>query len=134
MTTRTLFSDLAGHKYCQLVTFRRTGVGVPTVVWFALAGDRLYVKTERPSGKLKRIRNEPRVEVAPSTVRGRVLGGFVSGRARVLDAAEATVAEHALRTRYGLVRKLFGLVVEPIFALRGLTSAYLEVVPTGAAR
>jgi PPOX class probable F420-dependent enzyme len=134
MTTTARFAGLAGHKYCQLVTFRRTGAGVPTPVWFALEGDRLYVKTERPSGKLKRIRNDARVEVAPCTLRGRVLGAFATGRARVLDATEAAAAERALRTRYGLVRRLFGLVVEPIFALRGLAPAYLEVVPAGADR
>jgi uncharacterized protein len=134
MSTDPRFAGLAGHKYCQLVTFRRSGVGVPTPVWFAVAGDRLYVKTERPSGKLKRIRNDARVEVAPCTLRGRALGGFVAGRARVLAAAETDVAERALRSRYGLVRRLFGLVVEPLFALRGLTSVYLEVVPAGVAR
>jgi PPOX class probable F420-dependent enzyme len=134
MGTDPRFAGLAGHRYCQLVTFRRTGAGVPTPVWFAVSGDRLYVKTEHPSGKVRRIRNDARVEVAPCTLRGRVLGAFVAGRARVLDPAEAEVAERALRARYGLVRRLFGLLVEPLFALRGLAAVYLEVVPAGVAR
>jgi uncharacterized protein len=134
MTEETRFAGLAGHKYCQLVTFRRTGVRVPTPVWFALAGECLYVKTERPSGKLRRLRNDARVEVAPCTLRGRVLGGFVPGRARVLDRDESDVAERVLRARYGIGRRLFALLVEPLFALRGLASVYLEVVPAGAVR
>jgi PPOX class probable F420-dependent enzyme len=123
------FGPLAGHKYCQLVTYRRNGVAMPTPVWFAVHDGRLYVKTERPSGKLRRIRNDPRVEVAPCTLMGRMRGDLVPGRARLLGPDEEAVAERALRRRYGLGRRIFGFVVEPIFALRGLAPAYLEVVP-----
>lgn len=127
------FDGLAGRTYCQLITFRRSGVRVPTPVWFAVAGGRLYVKTETPSGKIKRIRNDARVEIAPCTLGGRPLGNTVPGRARILSAGEEERAEHALRTRYGVVRRLFGVVVEPIFRWRGLAPAYVEVVPAGAA-
>jgi uncharacterized protein len=128
----TDFESLDGHKYCQLVTFRRNGVAMPTPVWFAPAGRRLYVKTESPSGKLRRIRNDPRVEVAPCTVAGRRLGPPVEGQARVLEVREEPVAEHALRDRYGVGRRIFGLLVEPVLRRRGLASVYLEIVPTGS--
>lgn len=127
------FGPLAGHRYCQLITFRRNGAAMPTPVWFAVRGDRLYVKTERPSGKLRRIRNDARVEVAPCTVLGRMVGAPVAGRARILGPDEIDVAERALRARYGLGRRLFGLVVEPIFAARGLRPAYVEVTPAEVA-
>ncbi len=119
---------LDGHKYCQLVTFRRTGVPVPTPMWFAVQGDRVYFKTERPSGKLRRIQNDPRVEVAPCTASGRMLGPTVAGRARLLERDAIGTAERALRGRYGLGRRLFGALVEPIFRLRGRLPVYLEVV------
>jgi PPOX class probable F420-dependent enzyme len=123
------FAPLAGHKYCQLVTFRRSGAAVRTPVWFAVDGDRLYVKTEKPSGKVRRIGNDPRVEVAPCTALGRPLGEPLRGRARLLGPDESDVAERVLRSRYGVGRRLFGALVEPIFARRGLTPVYLEVVP-----
>jgi PPOX class probable F420-dependent enzyme len=123
------FALLGRHKYCQLVTFRRNGRSVSTPVWFAHSGGRLYVKTEDPSGKVRRIRRDCRVRVAPCSVRGRVLGPALDARARILPAVEAARAEDALRRRYGVGRLLFTLCVEPIFRLRGLAPIYLEVMP-----
>jgi hypothetical protein len=127
----TTFAPLDDHQYLQLITFRRSGVGVKTPVWFAPAGTRLYVKTENPSGKIKRIRNDPRVQVAPCTLRGRMLGPTIDARARILGPEETPRAERVLATRYGLVRRLFALVVEPFFRWRGLAEVYLEIVPDG---
>ena len=122
------FAQLADHKYCQLVTFRRDGKGVETPVWFALEGDRVYVKTEDPSGKVKRIRREARVQVAPCTVTGKHLGPATDATARILTSEHETRrAEDVLRRRYALGRRLFSLLVEPWFRLRGQREIYLEV-------
>jgi PPOX class probable F420-dependent enzyme len=123
------FGALEGHKYCQLATFRRDGHAVRTPMWFALDGDRLYLKTEDPSGKVKRIRNDGRVTVAPCTVLGRDLSPAVNGVARILPPTEAARAETTLRRRYGLGRWLFTVLVEPVFRWRGLAPVYLEITP-----
>src|ERR1700694_835073 len=68
--TSSGFGHLAGRKYCLLVTYKRSGEGVPTPVWFGLGKERLYVRTEADAAKVKRIRNDPRALVAPCTVRG----------------------------------------------------------------
>lgn len=120
---------LATFKYCQFVTFRRSGDRVATPVWFAVSDGRIVVTTETPSGKVKRIRNDPRVEVAPCTVRGRLRGPLVAARARLLPAHEEPAAERVLRGRYGLGRRLFAVLVEPFFHLCGQRSVYLEIVP-----
>ena len=123
------FGPLAGHKYCQLVTFRRSGKPVPTPMWFALDGDRIYMKTEAPSGKVKRIRRQPRVTVAPCTIGGRRLDGTVEGVARILPATETGHAEQTLRRRYGFGRWLFTITVEPVFGWLGRAPVYIEVTP-----
>jgi PPOX class probable F420-dependent enzyme len=123
------FESLAKHKYCELVSFRRTGTPVSTPVWFALDGERLYFKTDDPSGKVRRIHRDPHVQVAPCSLRGRRLAPALPGTARILAPDEEGVAEHILRERYGPVRRLFGLLVEPILRRRGLRAVYLEVVP-----
>ena len=85
-----------GAKYLNLETFRKTGVGVPTPVWFA--GDVLrnaptitvfYIYSEADAGKVKRIRNNPKVHVAPCTMRGDVRGAWIDGRARICEDDEA---------------------------------------------
>ena len=77
------FDALANHKYCLLVTYRRSGEPVATPVWFGPgAADLIYVRSEAELGKVKRIRNDPRVEVAACTARGKPLQAAAPGRAR----------------------------------------------------
>ena len=69
------FEAFAGHKYLNLETFKKSGEGVKTPVWFAadpasdLASDaaRLYAYTIGNSGKVKRIRNNGRVRSRRAT-------------------------------------------------------------------
>ena len=123
------FDALRGSKYCLLVSFRRSGEPVPTPVWFGLdAQGAMYIQTEAQAGKVKRVRADPRVRVAPSTARGKPTGPLAAGRARVLPAQDAERAERALRANYGLGRRLY----ERIFSAP-LTSVYLEVTPEPAA-
>ncbi len=98
----TQFTSLRGHDYIDLVTFRRSGVGVHTPVWFAQAGGKLYVMTRSDSGKMKRIRNNPRVEVAACSARGRRLGPATSATARL--APDQPAGRSAIRRKYSLAR------------------------------
>ncbi len=97
-----MFPQLHGHQYIDLVTFRKTGVGVHTPVWFAAESGKLYIFSRRDAGKMKRIRNNARVELAPCTIRGRVLGPHMPATARV--AADQEAARQAIRRKYWLAR------------------------------
>lgn len=120
------FEDLRNHKYCLLVTYKRGGEPVPTPVWFGLADGELYVRTEAAAAKVGRIGSDPRVRVAPCTLRGKPLGRSAEGRARVLeDTAEQERAEATLRANYGLARKLYGGAGDAL----GTETVYLEITP-----
>jgi PPOX class probable F420-dependent enzyme len=106
----TAFTNLAGHQYISLTTFRQNGQPVPTPVWFAQEGDQLYVLTLPTAGKVKRIQHTARVTVAPCDVRGNLLGGAVEGHARILDADEGQQANALLTRKYGLIKRLFDLL------------------------
>jgi PPOX class probable F420-dependent enzyme len=114
--------DLTTHRHVLLVSFRRDGRPVPTPVWFACAGDALYVRSEADAGKIKRVRRDSRVLVAPCDARGRLLGPPREARGRVLGSDETLKAEVALAARYGRTRRL----VERLF-FRDRQFAYLEV-------
>jgi uncharacterized protein len=125
---RGSFDSLRGHKYGLVVTFKRDGTPVPTPVWFGLDGEgRLYFRTGAEVAKVRRLRAEPRVLVAPCTVRGKPLGPSVEGRARMLGAAEKEHAEAAIQSNYGLGRRLYEGAADAV----GADEAYVEVVPTG---
>lgn len=117
------FGNLEGHEYMRLTTFRKSGEGVPTPVWFAREGDRLYVTTQATSGKVKRISHTAQVRIEPCTVRGDVLGPAADGRARVVTGEEAQRANSALSRKYGLKKRLFELFS------RGGNRTYLEITP-----
>jgi hypothetical protein len=117
--------QVAAHKRALLVTYRRDGTPVPTPVWAAPGGGRLYVRSERDAGKLKRLRNDARLLVAPCTVRGKPLGAPLEARARMLGPAEEAVAERALAARYGFGRELF----ERTMDLLRVDMCFLEITP-----
>jgi PPOX class probable F420-dependent enzyme len=113
------------------VTFKRDGSAVPTPIWFGLdERGRMYFRTGVDVAKVKWIRNEARVLVAPCTVRGKPLGASIEARARVLSEGEKVHAEAAIRSNYGLGRRLYERAVDAV----GVEEAYVEVEPAGSAR
>src|SRR5262249_33844120 len=86
----------------SLETFKRNGQGVRTPVWFVPYNDALYVYTEADSWKVKRIRNNPHVRVAPCTVRGDIKGPWVHATASLVEGNERLVADKLLNRKYPL--------------------------------
>ena len=121
------FDALAGGRYVRLSTFRKTGAAVPTPVWFARLGENLYVVTGRNTGKVKRIRNNPGVAIAPSDFRGRPKGRDLRAVAGLTDERKGGPADRALRGKYGWQYRVFELVE----GLRGAADdlVYLELRP-----
>jgi hypothetical protein len=108
------FSKFAGNKYLNLETFKKNGEGVKTPIWFAAdpsanlgsSEAKLYAYTIGVSGKVKRIRNNPRVRIAPCDMRGRLLGEWVDARAEIVSGAEAKRGIELLNKKYFPWRQL----------------------------
>ncbi len=97
-------SEIQGQKYISLTTFRKTGVAVPTPVWFGEGNGKLYFMTRGDMGKSKRIRNNPQVRVAPCTIRGKVTGAEFPATARFLPPEEHAQARAAINQKYWMAR------------------------------
>ena len=112
------FAAFAGHKYLNLETFKKSGEGVKTPVWFATdpsvsldsSNAKLYVYTIGVSGKVKRIRNSSRVRIAPCDMRGRVLGEWVEALAEIVTGEEAARGMQLLNRKYFPWKQLLGFV------------------------
>jgi PPOX class probable F420-dependent enzyme len=118
--------QFAKAKHLSLETFRKTGVGVRTPVWFAedpAQPARFYVYTLPDSGKAKRIRNNPRVRIAPCNMRGDLRGAWVDARARICDSDEATKGQSLLKQKYGLAKTIGDF----FSGLRGRTQIVLAI-------
>jgi uncharacterized protein len=124
---RTGFDALAGHTHALLVTYKRDGTGVPTPVWFARDGDRVYVWTEINAYKAKRVRRDPRALLAPCGPTGAPHGPPIAARGRVLaDEHERRHAAAAIRSQWGPGRRLFELFSRPLTDVH-----YIEFEPAG---
>ena len=101
---------LAGEKYINLETYRKDGRGVRTPVWFVESGSGdgsiLYVRTSDDTGKYKRIRNNPSVQIAPCDMRGSVKGKWVKGEARIASEEEKLKVFKMLEKKYGIIYKM----------------------------
>ena len=102
------FNQFEKQKYLNLETFRKNGESMKTPVWFTQAGQTIYVLTMANSGKVKRIGNNGRVNIAPCKMDGKLTGTWVPAQARqVTDPAVSTTVDRLLDKKYGLLKKMF---------------------------
>jgi PPOX class probable F420-dependent enzyme len=95
------FASLSPYEFVLLTTFRKSGSGVPTAMWFAHEQGNLYMVTGRATGKLKRIRTTSRVLLAPCDLMGNMLGSQMEAYARELPVAQHAHANAFLAQKYG---------------------------------
>lgn len=87
-------------RYVALTTYRKTGVAVTTPVWIARDGDRLLVWTGQHAGKVRRIRGNDSVALAPCTMSGSARGATISAQASILPGERLGEVFVALRQKY----------------------------------
>ena len=120
----TSLQPLSRHWAVLLTTFRRDGTAVATPVSLAVAGDRGYIRSPGNAGKVKRLRRNAQVELAPCTPRGRPTGPAMRAVARPLHGEEARQAARALRHRHPILQ---GVAVPLAHRLLRCGTAYYEV-------
>ena len=105
----SLHTTFDRQKYLNLETFRKNGNGVKTPVWFVGEGDALFVRTIANSGKVKRIRNQQLVHIAPCKMDGALLGDWVEASSRLVTDPEIDrKVDRLLGKKYRFMKFLFG--------------------------
>ena len=123
------FAALGDESFVLLTTFRRSGVAVPTPVWVAADGEDLVVLTPADSGKVKRLRNDARVELRPCGRFGAVAPGAptVAGLATVEPAAVEPVRS-LVKAKYGLEYSVC-MLIERVVARGAKARVGLRITP-----
>ncbi len=98
-------AQFANQNYLNMESYRKSGEAIRTPLWFVQDGDVLYFYTVAHSFKVKRLKNNPRIRIAPCDMRGNLKGDWVDATARVLDTAEASHADNLLNQKYGLLKR-----------------------------
>jgi len=126
--------DLAAEPYISLTTFKRDGTPVSTPVWVAGTDGRLLVHSAADTWKVKRIRRDGHVRVAPCGATGKVRGEALEGVARIrTDTARVEALE---ARKYGLTYRLIGTFRAIARRLRREAppeSVTIEITPGGRA-
>ncbi len=107
---------LADHRFVSLTTFRRSGAPVSTPVWVGRDGQSLVVLTPVGSGKVKRLRHDPRVEVRPC---GR-FGGVAEGVASVPGTAEVRAADADVHRARATIRATYPIESRVVLGIERL--------------
>ena len=106
----SIHTTLDHQQYLNLETFRKNNIGVKTPVWFVEDGSTLFVRTGATSGKVKRIRNNHQVHIAPCKMDGALLGDWIEASARLVSDQEIDrKVDRLLGKKYGLMKTMFGL-------------------------
>jgi uncharacterized protein len=105
MCAASTFDVLQSNKYVSLESFRKTGQGVRTPIWFAAdpadaTPKTLYIYSTADSGKAKRIRRNSRVRIAACDMRGHLLGDWIEARGEIVAGEEAQRGMRLLNTKY----------------------------------
>jgi PPOX class probable F420-dependent enzyme len=90
---------LAKEPFVTITTFKRDGTPVSVPVWCAADNGTLLVFSEADSWKVKRIRRDSHVRLAPCSARGRPRGPAVDADASLVE--QTTTVEALLAQKYG---------------------------------
>jgi PPOX class probable F420-dependent enzyme len=110
------FAALGDEQFLSLTTFRKSGERVSTPMWVVRDGDALIMFTPQASGKLKRLRNSPHVELRPSNQFGRVKDGVEP----VAGVAEVLTDEDSLERATGMIRRKYGFAYQIVMGIERL--------------
>jgi PPOX class probable F420-dependent enzyme len=123
-------ATLAKAQYLSITTFKRDGTPVSTPVWVAADNGALLVHSEAKSWKVKRIRRDGHVRIAPCSARGSIHGDPVDADATI-DEDTATV-EKLLAKKYGLIfraEKSFTAIMRKLRRKAPAPSVTIRIVP-----
>jgi uncharacterized protein len=124
--------DFAGFdktRQIVLVTFKRSGEAMPSPINHGVADGKIYVRTDASTGKVKRIRNNPRVVVVPSSLRGKPKGPAVAGEARILPESEHAHANNVIAANWSMPMKALERSLDKSSEALRIPMAYIEITP-----
>ncbi|NND86308.1 MAG: PPOX class F420-dependent oxidoreductase [Nitrosopumilus sp.] len=97
---------IKSQKCISLETYRKNNQPVKTPVWFVVKNNLIYVVTRSKTGKVKRLKNNSNVRIAPCTFKGKITGDEISGVVTILNDEEAKEVVKWRDKKYGLIAKI----------------------------
>jgi len=103
-------SQFTESKYKNIETYKKNGSGVRTPVWFIIHQGLIYFRTDKKSGKVKRLKNNPHVKIAPCDIRGNVKNEWLDRKVHFANSEESAIVYAMIGKKYGVKAKLVRIV------------------------
>ena len=94
------------QKVISIESYKKNGTPVQTPVWLVEDAGTIYVRTSPKTWKVRRIRKNPAVRIAPSNMRGTILGSWVKGEAHFAEGEEASRILNLFKKKYGIMGRI----------------------------
>jgi PPOX class probable F420-dependent enzyme len=120
-------SQFTNGRLLALESIRKNGQPIVTPLLFIVQDGAFYMRTPASTAKVKRIRRHPFVRLAPADWRGRPVGDWLVGEAKIYPAVEMAWVNERFKEKYGLVKRL----IDWRNSLRRPGFVVIEVTPTG---
>jgi len=122
------------EKYVSLETYKKDGHYVRTPLWFVIYNDLIYVITLEATGKVKRIKNNNTVRIAPCSFKGEPKKIWIKGKVEKIIGDEANEVIKLRMNKYGRSAKLVDQIRKgnfAVFAMKSVIESEPVVVKTG---
>jgi PPOX class probable F420-dependent enzyme len=119
-----MISELQGQNYINLETYEKNGQPIRTPVAFVQDNGVIYVRTDKNSGKVKRLRNNPHVRIVPCDIRARPKGEWVV-TIQIASEHESERAKKLLNEKYGSGFR--GMLLNIMYKFRKIDFVFLSI-------
>ena len=119
--------SLQNQKYISIITFSKVGNAVPTPVWFVEKKSKIFVATGGDTYKVKRIRKNSNVQIAPCTRAGKVNVEYFEATGRILRENGNSPILMLFRKKYRLFRLM--IYFADLRKKKEAKHVYLEITP-----
>ncbi|MGD1834958.1 MAG: PPOX class F420-dependent oxidoreductase [Nitrososphaeraceae archaeon] len=97
-------------KYINIETFKKNGNSVRTPVWYIIYNNIIYIRSDKNSGKVKRIRKNTHVRIAKCNMFGKLNGEIIEGTAHVNENKIEKNIDKFFDNKYGIKNKIIKLM------------------------
>lgn len=108
-------------KYILIESYRKNGVSVKTPVWFVIHDGIIYVRTNKDSGKVKRIKNNSTIKISICNIIGKPNENWHEAEAKVIEFDE--YINSLIDKKYGFMAKLLKI----FYKLKKITPCIISI-------
>ncbi len=111
-------------KYINVQTFKKNGQPISTPVWFIIKDNKIFFRTSKNSGKIKRIRINNNIKFALCDIKGKIKGEWFDGIAKIENDSNNVILS-LINKKYGISSQFLKI----FYKIKKIDIAILSIEP-----